>query len=49
VATGEGGDGAEGRRTRPEFLTPQARFVLAVWCGVTLVLIAVYAIVLLLL
>ncbi len=49
MATGDGGDGDEAGRTRPEFLTPQARFVLAVWCGVTLVLIAVYAIVLLVL
>ena len=31
---------------RPEFLTTQVRAVLAVWLGVTLVLIAVYAIVL---
>jgi hypothetical protein len=34
---------------RPEFLTLQARAVLAIWLGVTLVLVATYVIVLLLL
>jgi hypothetical protein len=34
---------------RPELLTTQVRAVLAVWLGVTLVLIATYAIVLLVL
>ena len=42
-----GGDVGGGGRTRPEFFTPQAKAVLAIWVGVTLVLIAVYAIVLL--
>ena len=48
VVSGEQ-DGDEGGRTRPVVLTPQAKAVLAVWCGVTLVLVATYAIVLLLL
>jgi hypothetical protein len=39
----------DGERRRPEFLTLQARAVLAIWLGVTLVLVATYAIVLLLL
>ena len=42
-----GGDRGGGGRTRPEFFTPQAKAVLAIWVGVTLVLIAIYAIVLL--
>jgi hypothetical protein len=46
VATGSGQDDEGGR---PEFFTTQARFVLAVWLAVTLVLIAVYVIVLVLL
>ncbi len=40
------GAGGEAGRTRPEFLTPLAKAVLATWCGVTLVLVAIYAIVL---
>jgi hypothetical protein len=47
VAVGPGSNGEEGGR--PEFFTTQARFVLAVWLAVTLVLIVVYVIVLLLL
>ena len=43
------GEGEEGGRTRPVFLTPEAKAVLAVWVGVTLVLLTIYAIVLLLL
>ena len=42
-------DGDEGGRNRPVVLTPQAKAVLVVWCGVTLVLVVTYAIVLLLL
>jgi hypothetical protein len=43
-------DGAEeGASTRPEFLTIQAKAVLVVWLAVTLVLVATYAIVLLVL
>jgi hypothetical protein len=41
--------GDDGERTRPQFLTAQARAVLAIWLGVTLVLVATYAIVLLVL
>jgi hypothetical protein len=48
VATSEG-DGGEGERPRPEIFTAQARFVLAVWCAVTLVLVVIYVVVLLLL
>ena len=47
VTQAGGGDGEEGGR--PEIFTSQARFVLAVWLAVTLVLILVYVIVLVLL
>ena len=43
------GDGGEGERPRPEVFPAQARFVLAVWCAVTLVLVVIYVVVLLLL
>jgi hypothetical protein len=43
---GDGGAGGGAGRTRPEFQTPVAKAVLAIWCGVTLVLVAIYAIVL---
>ena len=42
-----GEEGDDGRRVRPELWTPQAKAVIAIWIGVTLVLVAVYAIVLL--
>jgi hypothetical protein len=41
---GDGGAGGGAGRTRPEFQTPVAKAVLAIWCGVTLVLVAIYAI-----
>ena len=41
-----GDQGEDGDRARPELWTPQAKAVLAIWIGVTLVLVAVYAIVL---
>ena len=44
-----GVDDGEAERARPELFTAQAKAVLAVWVGVTLVLVTVYAIVLLLL
>ena len=44
MATGPGQDGEEGGR--PEIFSTQARFVLAVWLAVTLVLIVVYVLVL---
>ena len=47
VTTGERSDGEEGGR--PEIFTTQARFVIAVWLSVTLVLIVIYVIVLMLL
>ena len=47
MATGQGSEGEEGGR--PEIFTTQARFVIAVWLAVTLVLIVIYAIVLVLL
>ena len=47
MPTGEGG--GEGDRSRPDLFPPQAKYVLAVWCGVTLVLVAIYVIVLVLL
>ena len=47
VATGQGSDGDEDGR--PEIYSTQARFVIAVWLAVTLVLIVIYAIVLVLL
>jgi hypothetical protein len=35
-------------RPRPQIVTPQARAVLVVWCGVTALLVVIYALVLLL-
>jgi hypothetical protein len=49
AAVADQGDDGERVRARPEFLTVQARAVLAIWLGVTLVLVATYAIVLLVL
>jgi hypothetical protein len=46
---GAPGEGGERRRERPEVFTEQAKFVLAVWCGVTLMLVVIYAVVLLVL
>jgi hypothetical protein len=43
-----GGEGSEEPRSRPTFLTLQAKAVLVVWLAVTLVLVVVYVIVLLL-
>ena len=40
---GDEGDGA--RPPRPDLWTPQAKAVFAIWIGVTLVLVALYAIV----
>jgi hypothetical protein len=49
TAGGEGGGSEERDRTRPTFLTVEAKAVLVVWGAVTLVLLVVYGIVLLLL
>jgi hypothetical protein len=48
VTTGGPGDEGEGgrRRPRPQFVTPQVRFVFAVWCGITVFLVIIYALVL---
>ena len=43
----EGDEGDGGRPARPPLWTPQAKAVLAIWIGVTLVLVAIYAIVVL--
>jgi hypothetical protein len=43
VPTDEGG--GRGDRTRPELFPPSTRYMLAVWCAVTLVLVAIYLIV----
>jgi len=49
TAGGEGREPGEEGRTRPTFLTQEAKAVLVVWTAVTLVLVVTYLIVLLLL